>query len=125
MPNTSRLRSGRPVVETADLTRRAALLTVAGWAAAATLPAAARARTHTIVMEKMRFGPSPTGLRVGDTIVWVNRDLFRHTATARNRSFDVDLAPGASGRTILRTPGTVDYICRFHPGMTGRLVVAS
>lgn len=113
-------------METADLTRRAALLTVAASAAAAAaLPVAARARTHTIVMEKMRFGPSPTSLRVGDTIVWVNRDLFRHTATARNRSFDVDLAPGASGRTILRTPGTVDYICRFHPGMTGRLVVAS
>lgn len=109
-------------METAGRNRRAVLLAIA--ASAAALPAAARARTHTIVMEKMRFGPPPTGLRVGDTVVWVNRDLFRHTATARDGSFDVDLAPGASGRTLMRTPGSVPYICRFHPGMTGRLTVS-
>ena len=111
-----------------DQTRRAVLTTVAASAAVAALPAAARIRTpprtHTIVMEKMKFGRSPAGLRVGDTIVWVNRDLFRHTATARNR-FDVDLAPGASGRTVLRTAGRFPYICRFHPGMTGQLTVSA
>lgn len=107
----------------AEHTRRAVLLTVAASATTAALPAAAQTRTHTIVMEKMKFGPSPAGLRVGDTIVWVNRDLFRHTATARNQ-FDVDLAPGASGRTVLRAAGRIPYICRFHPGMTGVLTVA-
>lgn len=107
----------------AEHTRRAVLFTVAASATAVALPAAAQARTHTIVMEKMKFGPSPAGLRVGDTIVWVNRDLFRHTATARNQ-FDVDLAPGASGRTVLRAAGRIPYICRFHPGMTGVLTVA-
>lgn len=107
----------------AEHTRRAVLVTVAASAAAAALPAAARPRTHTIVMEKMKFGPSPAGLRVGDTIVWVNRDLFRHTATARGQ-FDIDLAPDASGRTVLRAAGRIPYICRFHPGMTGVLTVA-
>ncbi|MDP3800567.1 plasmid stabilization protein [Brevundimonas sp.] len=111
-------------MEAADPTRRAVLLTVAASAAAAALPAAARARTHTIVMEKMRFGPSPAGLRVDDTIV-CNRDLFRHTATARDRSFDIDLPPGASGRTVMRRAGSLPYICRFHPGMTGRLTVSA
>ncbi len=109
----------------ADPTRRAVLLTFAASAAAAALSAAARARTHTIVMERMRFGPSPAGVRVGDTIVWINRDLFRHTATARDRSFDIDLAPGASGRTVMRRAGSLPYICRFHPGMTGRLTVVA
>ena len=75
-------------------------------------------------MEKMRFGPSPAGLRVGDTVVWINRDLFRHTATARDGAFDIDLAPGASGRTVMRTAGRLPYICRFHPGMTGQLTVS-
>ena len=112
-------------METADSTRRAVLLTVAASAAAAALPAAARAKTHTIVMNRMRFGPSPAGLRVGDTIVWVNRDLFRHTATARNRAFNIDLAPGAIGRTVLRTAGRIPYVCRFHPGMAAVLTVAA
>ena len=93
--------------------------------AVAARPAAARSRTHTIVMEKMKFGPSPEGLRVGDTVVWVNRDMVRHTATARNRSFDIDLARGASGRTVLRTAGAISYVCRFHPAMTGVLTVSA
>ena len=80
-------------------------------------------QTHTIAIERMRFGPVPSNLRAGDTIVWVNRDIFRHTATARDRSFNVDLAPGARGRTVIRHNGNVDFYCIFHPGMRGRLAV--
>ncbi|WP_339913835.1 cupredoxin domain-containing protein [uncultured Brevundimonas sp.] len=114
-------------MQTPDQPRRALLLAFAAAAAVTAFPAvaAAAARTHTIVMDKMKFGPSPAGLRVGDTILWVNRDAFRHTATAGNGTFDVDLAPGASGRTTLRTAGTIPYVCRFHPGMTGVLTVAA
>jgi plastocyanin len=85
--------------------------------------AGAAARSHTIVIDKMKFGPLPTGLKVGDLIVWVNRDMFRHTATARDKSFDVDLPAGKSGRLVLRKPGTIAFFCRFHPGMTGQLQV--
>jgi plastocyanin len=77
-----------------------------------------------ITIEKMRFGPVPANIRVGDTIVWVNRDIFRHTATARNRSFNVDLPPSATARMVVRQSGTIAFYCTYHPGMTGRLVVA-
>jgi len=90
---------------------------------AAAPPAMATPQIHTIVIERMRFGPVPANLRTGDTIVWVNRDIFRHTATARDRSFNLDLAPGARGRTVLRRNGTIPFYCIFHPGMTGRLAV--
>lgn len=105
-------------------TRRTALLAVTALAAAPAIPAMAQARTHTIVMDRMAFGPTPAGIRVGDTILWVNRDAFRHTATARNGSFEVDLARGESGRTVMRTAGTFAYWCRFHPAMTGQVTVA-
>ncbi|MCM8731695.1 cupredoxin domain-containing protein [Hephaestia sp. GCM10023244] len=81
-------------------------------------------KTYTVIIDKMKFGPVPSGLHVGDTIVWVNRDLFRHTATARDHSFDVDLPPGKSGRTVLKRPGAVAFWCKFHPGMKGQLAVA-
>jgi plastocyanin len=84
----------------------------------------AAAKQHTIVIEKMRFGPAPADLRAGDTIVWVNRDPVRHTATARDKSFDVDLPPRASRTVTLRRPGAVAFFCRFHPAMTGALHVA-
>ena len=45
---------------------------------------AAAPRTHVVVIDKMKFGPVPASLRPGDTIIWVNKDMFRHTATARN-----------------------------------------
>ena len=34
------------------------------------------------------------------------------------------LPAGATGQTTLRRTGVVTYICRFHPGMNGRLDVA-
>ena len=86
--------------------------------------AGAAVRSYTIVIDKMRYGPVPAGLHAGDVIVWTNRDLFRHTATARDRSFDVDLPAGASKRITVARAGTFAFYCRFHPGMTGQLIVA-
>ena len=105
------------------LSRRMLLMSAGALAVAPTLSAAAR--THTIVVDKMKFGPAPTGVRVGDSVAWVNRDMFRHTATARNGAFDVDLPPGATGTAVMRVAGTFAYACRFHPAMTGQIVVAA
>ena len=79
---------------------------------------------YTIVLNHLKFGPVPAELHVGDTIVWENDDLFRHSATARDKSFDIDLPPGAKVPLVLATAGSVDFFCRFHPGMTGTLVVS-
>ena len=67
--------------------------------------AAAAPRVHTVVIDKMKFGPVPASLRPGDTIIWVNKDMFRHTATARNGSFNVDLPPNSRGKTVIRAKG--------------------
>lgn len=86
---------------------------------------AGAASLHVVRLNKMKFGPTPAGVKVGDTIEWVNDDIFRHTATARNGAFDVDLDPGAKARVILKSAGNIDFYCRYHPGMTGRLIVAA
>ena len=80
-------------------------------------------RTHVVVIDKMRFGAMPKGVRAGDRITWVNKDLFRHTATAKDGSFNVDLQPGAKATVILRKPGAIPIICRYHPGMKAMLKV--
>jgi plastocyanin len=85
---------------------------------------AAPVRTHTIVMDNVKFGPAPAGLKVGDTIVWDNRDLVPHTATARDGSFDVVIQPGHSAKTVMHKAGTIAFYCRYHPDMKGSLVVA-
>lgn len=91
--------------------------------AAAPQAASAAGQVHVITIANMAFGPPPAGLRVGDTVEWVNADIFRHSVTARDRSFDIDLPPKTRGRLVLMRAGTVAYACRFHPGMTGRLTV--
>lgn len=93
-------------------------------AAAAPLPAEAASKTYTVVIDKLKFGPVPAGLHAGDTIVWVNRDMFLHSATARDGSFDVALPAGKSDKTVLKHPGRIAFICKYHPGMTGTLDVA-
>lgn len=87
-------------------------------------PASAASRSHTVVIDKMKFGPVPAGLRVGDRIVWVNRDMFRHTATAKDGSFDVDLPPNSSVTTQVRKAGALNVVCRYHPAMRAVLTIA-
>lgn len=85
--------------------------------------AAAAPSTYTIAIEKMKFGPVPTVLHKGDVIVWVNRDFLRHSATAADHSFDVDLLPNSKGKTVLSKTGAIPFVCRYHPGMRGVLQV--
>ncbi|HEY9010552.1 MAG TPA: amicyanin [Devosia sp.] len=90
----------------------------------AVLPAGAGAAEYVVVIEKMKFGPLPDTPRVGDTIVWQNNDIFRHTATATDKSFDIDLPPKSKASMTLSTAGNIAFLCRFHPGMKGVLEVA-
>ena len=87
-------------------------------------PAAAAPKVHTIIIDKMKFGPTPAGIHTGDTIIWVNRDMFKHSATARDKSFNVDLPPNSRRKTVIRHSGAIAFYCIYHPGMTGSLSVA-
>jgi len=86
-------------------------------------PAAAAPHTYTVVIDKLKFGPLPAQLHKGDTIIWANRDFLRHSATASDHSFDVDLMPGKAGKTVLGKTGAIAFTCRYHPGMRGVLQV--
>ena len=102
----------------------AAFAALIGAACLAGCEPARTSKTEDIVVNSLAFGPSPPDLRVGDTVRWVNHDIFEHTATAKDGSFDVDLKPGATGQATLSRPGVIAYTCRFHPNMTGQIPVA-
>lgn len=85
---------------------------------------AAYAEDYTIVIDKMKFGPVPATLHPGDTITWRNNDIFRHSATARDKSFDIDLPSKAAVRMEITKAAKVDFFCKFHPGMKGTLVIS-
>lgn len=91
------------------------------WLAAAAPTLAAE---HVVTIAKMAFGPVPSGLHVGDVVVWKNDDILRHTATARDGSFNVDLPAHTEKRLTLKKAGSFAFYCRFHPGMKGTLSVS-
>ncbi|MGY3037864.1 plastocyanin [Bradyrhizobium sp. USDA 4354] len=83
----------------------------------------AHAATIEITMEDLVISPAEISAKVGDTIQWVNKDVFAHTATARNGDFDVSLPPTTSATSVLKKAGTVEYYCRYHPNMKAMLKV--
>lgn len=86
---------------------------------------AAAPHTYTVVIDKMKFGAVPAGLHPGDVIVWDNRDIFRHSATAKDGSFNVDLPARTKAKTVVRKAGALPFFCKYHPGMKGMLNVAA
>ena len=86
-------------------------------------PASAEGQTHRIEMKSAAFAPAHTEVRVGDTLEWDNNDIVAHTATSQEGGFDVNVLPGEKGSTVVKRPGTLSYICRYHPNMTGQIVV--
>ena len=83
----------------------------------------AHAATIQITMENLVIAPAETSAKVGDTVEWVNKDVFAHTATARDGDFDVTMPPKTTMTLVLKKAGTVDYYCRFHPNMKAVLKI--
>jgi plastocyanin len=82
-----------------------------------------RAATVRISMENLEISPAEVSAKVGDTIEWINRDVFAHTATAKNGDFDVNLPAKKSATFVVKKAGTIDYYCRYHPNMKATLKI--
>jgi plastocyanin len=58
-------------------------------------------------MAYLRFSPAEVSAHVGDTIEWVSTDFVAHTATARNKDWDVAISakgPVGSRCSMLARP---------------------
>ena len=79
--------------------------------------------THTVTMEAVAYKPEVVTAKVGDSIVWVNKDPYPHTATAKGTFDSKEMLPDKSYTFTATTPGEVHYVCTFHPTMKGTIVV--
>ncbi|QND59627.1 cupredoxin domain-containing protein [Mesorhizobium huakuii] len=100
-----------------------ALIRLSWLAALALTVAPAAAATIEVTIDKLVFSPATVDAKIGDTIEWVNKDVIAHTATVKG-GWEVMIAPKKSASLTLKAAGAVNYFCRFHPNMKGRLVVA-
>jgi plastocyanin len=80
--------------------------------------------TYTITIENMQFTPQNLSVHPGDQVVFVNKDLFAHTATANDKAFDShEIAANASWKYQAGKPGEYAYGCTYHPTMKGKVTV--
>lgn len=92
--------------------------------AAAGSPEPADADPVVITIKDFEFN-GPESVAPGATVMVVNEDRSSHTLTSEADDFDeVVLKGGADGTFTAPTePGSYDYVCAYHPEMTGTLVV--
>jgi plastocyanin len=81
----------------------------------------ARASILQVNMERVTYSPAQISAHVGDTLEWVNSDIVAHTTTARSGEWDVMILPNQKKSITLKTAGTFQYYCKFHPNMAGEI----
>jgi len=86
--------------------------------------ATVQAAQHTVTMDGVQYNPAELTVRRGDTVVWVNKDPFPHTATANDKTFNSgSIAVGGTWKYVATASGVHSYSCNFHPTMKGKLTV--
>jgi plastocyanin len=104
----------------------ARLLPALIYAAVLAVPTAATAAgtAHAVRIEGMKFVPERIDVQPGDTITWTNVDIVPHTVTGVGPALESGSIP-PKGKWIhrARSKGVIEYICRFHPTMKGKLEV--
>ncbi len=86
----------------------------------------------TIVMGDFSYAPSTLTVQVGEKVTFVNRGKIDHTVADTDAGGEIrstlikprPIAPAGEQTVVFGTPGTVDYICTYHPTlMGGRIIV--
>jgi plastocyanin len=81
-------------------------------------------QSFVVTMQITGFEPQNLTVASGDRITWVNKDLFPHSATADNKTFDSrSIAPTGAWTLVAGKPGIFAYTCIFHPTMKGIIKV--
>lgn len=79
--------------------------------------------TADVVIPDRRFTPREVTITAGGTVTWRNQD-GSHTVTADDGTFDSGVfEDGQAFSRTFATAGTVTYLCRLHPEMTGTVTV--
>jgi len=83
-------------------------------------------KTYNVDISGFKFSPQTLNIKVGDTVVWTNKDGIRHTVTSDSGS-ELASVYLSQGETYLHTftrAGTYPYHCTPHPGMKGTIIVS-
>ena len=79
-----------------------------------------------VIIKNLSFQPAELKVQPGQTVEFKNEDIFAHTVTADDGSFDSGLIqPGSSWKLTISKAATIAYHCTPHPNMKATLVAGS
>jgi plastocyanin len=78
---------------------------------------------HIVEIVQMKFQPEVLHVNEGDTVVFINKDLFVHDVTEElHKSWtSKPIASGSSWKMVATQ--SVDYFCSIHVVMKGKIIV--
>jgi LPXTG-motif cell wall-anchored protein len=89
-------------------------------------PKAHAASPGAVTIKDFSYGPSAVTVTAGESVTWTNNGPTRHSATAKNGSFDTGLlTKGKSASHTFAQAGDVSYVCSLHPFMHGSVHVVA
>ncbi|MFK3667881.1 cupredoxin domain-containing protein [Ochrobactrum teleogrylli] len=75
-----------------------------------------------VTIKNLAFESSIVKVKAGWTVEWTNKDPMAHTATVQG-GWEVIIPPGKRASRVITDKANIDYYCRFHPNMKGRIEV--
>ena len=70
------------------------------------------------------FKPAELTVKIGATVTWTNQDSATHDVRAADSSWGSEaLTKGQSFSMTFDKEGTYEYVCSFHSGMNGKVIV--
>jgi plastocyanin/uncharacterized membrane protein len=102
-----------------------ALLSPSQTTSAAPAQTTSPAQSQTVILKNFQYQPAQLNVKPGDTVTFRNDDIYAHTVTADDGSFNSGLIPSGKTWTLKITkPGTIAYHCIPHPNMKAQLIAA-
>ena len=84
----------------------------------------ASGKTVTVEIKGFKFVPPDVNIKVGDAVVWTNKDSAPHTVESSDGILRSDeLSNGDTFSFTFPKPGKYDYICGIHTSMKGSVTV--
>jgi len=82
-------------------------------------------QTYELDIENFVFEPFELKIKVGDTVIWTNRDSVAHTVTSDSGTLldSPYLSKDGQYSHTFTEEGIFSYHCKPHPNMKGRIIV--
>lgn len=76
-----------------------------------------------VTLQQMQFTPSEIEVRIGDTVVFINKGIVIHDITEETRKAWTSgpIPAGKSFALVVQEPAS--YFCSLHPVMKGKITV--